>query len=670
MRILLPTIRDPRQIGGTTTHLDMLSAGLQEAGHEPHVLYLGDRLPAACRRLGIEWPAGVANRVRRGWGMVYAAEMRGRLLARVADRELARGDYRVVNAQEVYSVPHLRRVADRHRVPLVLTLHGYPLYESVSEGYTGGSDWGKRYLERSEVRALRLADAVVTVDARLHRHVLRLVPECADAVSSLMNFIDTTAFRPTDEVVAESGTRAGAGEKGELLRRWDVPEGKVVLFCPRRLVKKNGVIYPALALASMPKPERERFLLLHAGEGGERAAVEEIIRSNGLEGQVRMLGGQDREAVQELYRLADIVLVPSVHSENVEEATSLAALEAMASGRPLIAGAVGGLAEVAQDGESGLLVPAGDSEALAEAIRRLAADAETVGSDKKGRRGRLRPGVSILGLPVNLMGLEEAASWATAEATGHMEEGAAVETTAGETTGRSRFAVSMNPELVMRAHRDPVAMEAVMDADLRLPDGVGMVWAARRQGASGAERVPGIELAELVLEHAAAAGRPVYLLGAAPGTAEEAAENLKERFPRLTVVGTRDGYFRLEEEVKVVAAVRESGAEVLLTGMGAPRQEIFLHRNRERLGVDLALGVGGSLDVWAGRVRRAPVPFQRLGLEWLYRLFTDPRRMGRQLVLPRFVLSVLAGSAEDYGRARGRGAARAPEHRGRSGCGE
>src|SRR5680860_1078362 len=193
MRILLPTIRDPRQIGGTTTHLDMLSAGLQEAGHEPHVLYLGDRLPAACRRLGIEWPAGVANRVRRGWGMVYAAE---------------------------------RRVADRHRVPLVLTLHGYPLYESVSEGYTGGSDWGKRYLERSEVRALRLADAVVTVDARLHRHVLRLVPECADAVSSLMNFIDTTAFRPTDEVVAESGTRAGAGEKGELLRRWDVPEGK------------------------------------------------------------------------------------------------------------------------------------------------------------------------------------------------------------------------------------------------------------------------------------------------------------------------------------------------------------------------------------------------------------------------------------------------------------
>src|SRR5680860_1529877 len=88
-----------------------------------------ERLPAACRRLGIEWPAGVANRVRRGWGMVYAAEMRGRLLARVADRELARGDYRVVNAQEVYSVPHLRRVADRHRVPLVLTLHGYPLYE-------------------------------------------------------------------------------------------------------------------------------------------------------------------------------------------------------------------------------------------------------------------------------------------------------------------------------------------------------------------------------------------------------------------------------------------------------------------------------------------------------------------------------------------------------------
>ena len=123
----------------------------------------------------------------------------------------------------------------------------------------------------------------------------------------------------------------------------------------------------------MTPEERGRFLLLHAGDGGEREAIEAIVREQGLEDQVRLLGGQGRDAVLELYRVCDIVLVPSVHSENVEEATSLAALEAMASGRPLIAGAVGGLAEMVDDGVTGLLVPGGDTAALAAAILRLAA---------------------------------------------------------------------------------------------------------------------------------------------------------------------------------------------------------------------------------------------------------------------------------------------------------
>ena len=155
-------------------------------------------------------------------------------------------------------------------------------------------------------------------------------------------------------------------------RRGQVPEDKTVLFCPRRLVKKNGVVLPSLALAAMDPAERDRFLLLHAGEGGERQEMERIVRENGLEKQVRLLGGKGRDDILDLYRLADIVLVPSVHSENVEEATSLSALEAMASGRPLIAGDVGGLAEMVLDGETGLLVPA-DPRALAAAILRLAA---------------------------------------------------------------------------------------------------------------------------------------------------------------------------------------------------------------------------------------------------------------------------------------------------------
>ncbi|NLT36038.1 MAG: glycosyltransferase family 4 protein, partial [Gaiellales bacterium] len=148
MRILLPTMRDVGQVGGTTTHLDMLSRGLNEIGHEAHVLYLGAKIPAAARNLGIVWPAGALNRARRGWGMVYASWLRGQVISRLAERELARDaaqqaqteppgrGWEVLNAQDVYSVPGLRVVADRFSLPLVLTLHGYPLYESLSEGYT------------------------------------------------------------------------------------------------------------------------------------------------------------------------------------------------------------------------------------------------------------------------------------------------------------------------------------------------------------------------------------------------------------------------------------------------------------------------------------------------------------------------------------------------------
>lgn len=679
MRILLPTIRDSGQIGGTTTHLDMLSRGLEEIGHEARVLYLGDALPQPARDLGVVWPAGALNRVQRGWGMIYASAVRGRLLASATGRELARAEaagepWEALNAQEVYSVPALRGVADRHGIPLVLTLHGYPLYESDSEGYTAASDLGRRYLMGAEMRALRLADAVVTVDTRLYNHVLRLVPERADTVFALMNFIDTSSFFPSWE------------GRDEARRTWNVPEGRTVLFCPRRLVKKNGVVFPSLALATMSTDERARFLLLHAGEGGEREAMEQVVREHGLQEEVRLLGGQGRDAILELYRLANIILVPSVRSENVEEATSLSALEAMACGRPLIAGAVGGLAEMVSDGENGLLVPDADAEALAAAILRLAADPDLGGRLADAARdyvvehhSHLRaaasyaeiyaraalatgapgaapadaprapwPTVSVLGFPLHRVDVEEAAAWLLAEARPTSP------TAADGAPAACRVAVSFNPELVMRALDDPAAAEAVLEADLCFPDGVGAVWAAGRQGVAGLTRVPGIELAERLLAGAAQDGLSVYLLGAAEDVAEEAARCLAQRLPGLLVAGTGHGYFDPTNEDTVVAAVCASGARVLLVALGAPRQEVFLHRHRHELGAAVALGVGGSFDVWAGRVTRAPGWTQRLGVEWLYRLVADPRRVRRQLALPRFVARVVAGCADDYGPGRDR----------------
>jgi exopolysaccharide biosynthesis WecB/TagA/CpsF family protein len=760
VRVLLPTVRDPDQIGGGATHLTMLVGGLKELGHEAEALYLTATMPGIASKAGLVWPAGVLNRLRTGWGMVYSADMRGRLLANATARELDRaaagdawsalddvscvpimerdaadpvpasvaaGPWEVLNAQEVYSIPHLRSVADEHGVPLVLTLHGYPLYESVSEGYSASSRMGLHYLMRTEMQALRLADAVVTVDSRLYRHVLGLVPERADSVYTLMNFIDTSVFTPLNDPAEEAELRRGL----RAARR--ISEDTIVLLCPRRLVKKNGVVYPSLALASMEPADRDRFLLLHAGEGGERGEIERIVAENRLEKNVRLLGGQALETILELYRLADVVLVPSVHSENVEEATSLSALEAMASGRPLIAGDVGGLAEMVVDGETGLLVPA-EAEALAAALLRLAAApklrarmataarayvvenhshlraaaayaevyrravdrrgaaAETASIWRHGREARKAPvpaptslagaqpanaartpwpSLSVLGLTLDVVTLEQAAGWIVNVAGTPPSSGAPGE------PGRTRVAVSFNPELVMRAQRDPTVAEALLSADLCYPDGVGAVWAAKRQGAlagTGArpgaarpdaaaqitdklERVPGIDLAQRVLELAADKGLAVFFLGAADGVAAEAARKQAGLQPGLRVAGARHGYFSPAEEDDVVREVRHSGARILLAALGAPRQEVFLYRHRDRLGAAVALGVGGSFDVWAGTVKRAPAWTQKAKVEWLYRLAADPRRARRQIALPRYAVQVVRWSPDDYGPPR-RGRAR------------
>lgn len=689
MRILLPTIRDVGQVGGTSTHLEMLSRGLSELGHEAYVLWLGAHVAKPLRDLGIVWPAGALNRVRRGWGMVYAASTRARIVSLLTERELERdrqeqegkgeagNPWQVINAQDVYSVPLLRKVADRYGLPLVLTLHGYPYYESISEGYTAKSQWGRSYLIRTELKALRLADRVVTVDSRLYRFVLDTVPERADRVHALPNFIDTSAFFPSEE------------GRAKLRAAWNIPDEAIVLFCPRRLVKKNGVIYPALALARMSEEERSGFLLLHAGEGGEREAIEAIVREHGLVQQVRLLGDQDRSAILELYRLCDIVLVPSIHSENVEEATSLAALEAMASGRPLIAGAVGGLAEMVRHEENGLLVPGGDPDALAKAILRLAQELElrrrlaqnarryveehhshvkaaerfveiyqaaiadqatvpsvvmpykdwgvsraadsTAAGPSNGRRV-----VHILGFPVDLVNMEQAVAWVIDQAGRDWID------------GPTKIAISFNPELAVRAQRDPLAASAVLEADLCYLDGIGAVWAAREQGVVDCERVPGIELAEKVIAEAARLGFPVFFLGALPGVAEAAAAYQLDLHPGLQVAGTYHGYFSRQEEGEVVERVRTSGARILLVAMGAPRQEVFILRNRAELGARVALGIGGSFDVWSGRVARAPQWVRRANAEWLWRMVQEPARIRRQGALFAFVRQVLTHA--EYGR--------------------
>ena len=199
--------------------------------------------------------------------------------------------------------------------------------------------------------------------------------------------------------------------------------------------------------------------------------------------------------------------------------------------------------------------------------------------------------------------------------------------------------VTINPEGVWLAVKDPDLAGIIDNAALVTPDGNGILWAAERLGAPLRERVPGIELLENICRRGAEEGWSVYLLGAKPGVAEKAAERLCEKYPGLNVVGCDNGYFRDREE-QAIDAIRKAGPDVLFAALGMPYQEQWLHRHRKKLGCAVAVGVGGSFDVLAGLVRRAPVMWQRLKLEWLWRLLSDPKRWRRYLVIPRYMRAV------------------------------
>ncbi|HLX26233.1 MAG TPA: WecB/TagA/CpsF family glycosyltransferase [Candidatus Cybelea sp.] len=203
--------------------------------------------------------------------------------------------------------------------------------------------------------------------------------------------------------------------------------------------------------------------------------------------------------------------------------------------------------------------------------------------------------------------------------------------------GGAAQVVTLGTEMVVYAQHDAHFREIINDAALSLCDTVGLLAVARRRGANLRERVAGVELIERIAAAAAARGLPIYLLGGAEGVAAEAAAALRARHPGLRVAGARNGYFRDDESAEVSAAVAASGARILFAGMGFPRQEYWLSAHLRATGCGVGIGVGGSFDVLAGRVERAPRLVRRLGLEWLYRLVKEPRRWRRQLALPQFV---------------------------------
>ncbi len=199
--------------------------------------------------------------------------------------------------------------------------------------------------------------------------------------------------------------------------------------------------------------------------------------------------------------------------------------------------------------------------------------------------------------------------------------------------------VTPNPEIVMACRKDPELMSAVNSASLVLPDGIGVIYGAKILGTPLSEKVPGADWAERMFCEMAKFGKSVYFLGAKPGVAEAAAENMSKKYPGLVIAGTHDGYFN--DDGSVAEAINDASPDLLLVCLGSPKQEKWMSANKGGLNVRLMAGLGGSLDVYAGTVQRAPESWRRLNLEWLYRLMKQPSRLGRMLKLPWFLIVVV-----------------------------
>jgi len=206
--------------------------------------------------------------------------------------------------------------------------------------------------------------------------------------------------------------------------------------------------------------------------------------------------------------------------------------------------------------------------------------------------------------------------------------------------GRPHQVVTVNPEFLMAARRLPAFARVLQQAALAVPDGIGIIWASRWLGQPLRERVAGSDLVVRLAGLSAQRGYRLFFLGAAPGVAAQAAGRLSALFPGLIVAGTYAGSPATAEEEEIVTLIQRARPDILFVAYGHPQQDLWIARNQPRLGVPVAMGVGGAFDFIAGRQKRAPQLIRRLGLEWLYRLCRQPWRWRRMLDLPRSALLV------------------------------
>jgi bacterial polymer biosynthesis proteins, WecB/TagA/CpsF family len=235
------------------------------------------------------------------------------------------------------------------------------------------------------------------------------------------------------------------------------------------------------------------------------------------------------------------------------------------------------------------------------------------------------PTVPIYGIPFSKMSMDETVNYLTE----------AIE------QKRQTHVITANPIMVMSAVESQDYYKMMRKAELIVPDGAGVVWAANYVGTPVAERVTGFDLLHRLMQEGEKRKWTAYLLGTSQEVIEAAAEKLQLQYPQVRIVGYRNGYFGADQDAEVVEAIRQAAPDLLFVARGAETQEPWIAKYKKQLGVPFIMGVGGSFDIVAGKLKRAPMLFQKLRLEWFYRLLQEPKRLPRMMVLPRFVVKVV-----------------------------
>lgn len=234
--------------------------------------------------------------------------------------------------------------------------------------------------------------------------------------------------------------------------------------------------------------------------------------------------------------------------------------------------------------------------------------------------------VRVLGSPVDVADMDEALAFVGKS----LQEKA-----------MGKYILAVNPEKVFALKQNPFLLDMFEKAALLVPDGIGIVKAIRLLHKKKVKRVAGADLMQKICEQAATARHTVFLYGGSEDVNKKAVEVLLKRYPGLKIAGRSNGYVTPEDMATLIRKINESGSDILFIGLGSPKQEQWIAENLPKLQVKICQGIGGTLDTIAGTVKRAPVVFQKMGLEWLYRLINEPHRFRRQLALPKFALLVL-----------------------------